>query len=45
MMIDNALANLEVHRSSRSGDTGKRGAEHRGYFKLSFTHHRRNRSR
>lgn len=38
MNVDNALANLEVLWTLRGGDTGKRGAEHRGFFQLRFTH-------
>ncbi len=40
MITDNALANfgnsLEL---LRGGDTGKRGAEHRSFLHLWFTHH------
>jgi hypothetical protein len=44
MIADNALANLEIHWILRGGDTGKRGAEHRGFLQLWFTHNLRNRS-
>jgi hypothetical protein len=39
MKVDNALANLDANWISRGGDTGKRGAEHRGFLLLWFTHH------
>jgi hypothetical protein len=32
MSVDNALANLKVHWILRSGDTGKRRVEHRGFL-------------
>jgi hypothetical protein len=38
MMTDNASANSEVMWISEGGDTGRRGAEHRGFLKLWFTH-------
>ncbi|MBN2229952.1 MAG: hypothetical protein JW779_10230 [Candidatus Thorarchaeota archaeon] len=38
MMTDNALTNLEIPWISESGDTGKRGVEHRSFL-LMFTHH------
>ncbi|MFW9887799.1 MAG: hypothetical protein ACFFER_06430, partial [Candidatus Thorarchaeota archaeon] len=44
MIADNALANLGIPWISRSGDTGKKRAEHRGFFQLWFTHNLRNRS-
>jgi hypothetical protein len=34
MIIDNALANLEVFWPSRGGDTGKKWVEHRGFLFL-----------
>ncbi|NHI83316.1 MAG: hypothetical protein EAX81_03325 [Candidatus Thorarchaeota archaeon] len=44
MMVDNALANLGIHWIPRGGDTGKRGAEHRGFMQLWFTHNFKSRS-
>ena len=38
MMIDNTLANFTFQWNVGSGDTGKRGAEHRGFLLLWFTH-------
>jgi len=38
MIADNALANLDVLWISRGGNTGKIGAEHRGFLLLWFTH-------
>ncbi len=37
-MIDNALANCGFLWNSPGGDTGRRGAEHRGFVLLWFTH-------
>ncbi len=34
MIVDNALANFEILWISRGGDTGKGGAEHRGFMVL-----------
>jgi len=39
MKTDNTLANLDTNLISRGGDTGRRGAEHRGFLQLWFTHH------
>ncbi len=33
MIVDNALANLEISWISRGGDTGRRGAEHRSFLR------------
>jgi hypothetical protein len=38
MIVDNALANLEILWNSRCGDTGRRGAEHRSFLRLRLTH-------
>lgn len=38
MITDDALANLEVSWISESGDTSKRGVEHRSFL-LMFTHY------
>ncbi len=38
MMTDNALANFTFLWNAGRGDTGKRGAEHRGFLLLWFTH-------
>ncbi len=39
MMTDNALANFCISKEMRrGGDTGKRGAEHRSFLQLWFTH-------
>ncbi len=38
MMTDNALANFIFLRNVGGGDTGRRGAEHRGFLQLWFTH-------
>ncbi len=40
MNVDNALANFCISSEMRrSGDTGKRRAEHRNLLQLRFTHH------
>lgn len=46
MNVDNALANFGKFFwiLLGGGDTGKRGAEHRGFFQLWFTHNLRSRS-
>jgi hypothetical protein len=38
MNVDNALANFEITRISRGGDTGKGGVEHRNILQLRLTH-------
>jgi hypothetical protein len=39
MNIDNAPANLRISlEMPRGGDTGRRGAEHRNFLQLWFTH-------
>ncbi len=38
MMTDNALADLGTLWVLGSGDTGRGGAEHRGFLQLWFTH-------
>ncbi len=38
MRKDNALANSNITRMLEGGDTGRRGAEHRGFLLLWFTH-------
>ncbi len=39
MNVDKALANLCISSEMRrSGDTGRRGAEHRNILQLRFTH-------
>ncbi len=40
MIVDNALANFKIFWILRSGDTGRRGAEHRSILQLRFTHHK-----
>jgi len=41
MNIDKALANLcDSSELRRSGDTGRRRAEHRNILQLMFTHHK-----
>ncbi len=40
MNVDKALANFEILWILRSGDTGRRMAEHRNILQLRFTHHR-----
>jgi hypothetical protein len=41
MTVDNALANFGISPEMlRSGDTGRRGAEHRSFLQLWFTHHK-----
>ena len=42
MMTDNAFASLIFLLSVRCGDTGKGGAEHRGFLQMMFTHIRCN---
>ena len=37
MMTDNALANFIFLRNVGGGDTGRRGAEHRGFLQLETT--------
>jgi hypothetical protein len=36
MNVDNALADCKFHKNLRSGDTGKRGVEHRNFLQLRF---------
>jgi hypothetical protein len=45
MITGNTSANSEIMWISKSGDTGRRGAEHRDFLKLWFAHNSaRNRS-
>jgi hypothetical protein len=38
MIVDNAPANFTFHWNVESGDTGRRGAEHRNFLQFWFTH-------
>ncbi len=40
MIADNALADFSFLWNVRSGDTGRRGVEHRSILQLSATHHK-----
>ncbi|MFW9770099.1 MAG: hypothetical protein ACFFF9_07770 [Candidatus Thorarchaeota archaeon] len=45
MNVDNALAKFSIFmKMLDGGDTGKRGAKHRGFLQLWFTHNLRSRS-
>lgn len=40
MIVDKALANLEVFWILRGGDTGRGRVEHRNFLQLRYTHHK-----